>query len=469
MTPRLSRSLFPDLPALPERMIQFGGGNFMRAFVNWQMQQMNLKGLFNGSAVVVQPTAHGKSTVLMEQDGLYTVLLKGRLQGQLVNSSEVIATVSRVINPYTDYEAYLKLAEQDELEFITSNTTEAGIVYEAGLRREDAPHSSFPAKLTELLYRRFQLGKAGFIILPCELIEDSGEKLRRFVLQHAADWQLGDAFAAWVTEANTFCSCLVDRIVPGYPRDQADDLEQKLGYEDPFMVSAEPYHLWVIEGPAWLREKLPLAEAGLNVIVTDDLSPYRERKVHLLNGPHTAMVPLGLLAGLETVEDVMKDSDLGRFVHELMEDEILPVLKLPRAELLEYAAAIRERFNNPLIRHELASISLNSISKFTARLLPVLIRYQQAQGKLPRLLVLSFAALLLTYRGDLVARRDVPEVLEAVDRNWIDPESFVPGILKEERLWGMDLTAVPGLEALLGEHIGLLEREGVRASLHQLT
>ncbi|MCE3202223.1 tagaturonate reductase [Paenibacillus sonchi] len=468
MTQRLSRTTQPGLPQYPERMIQFGEGNFMRAFVDWQLQQMNQQGLFNGSAAVVVPIGQGLGGLMAEQDNLYTVLLNGIMQEQPVNSLEIITSVSRVINPYSDYEAYLALAENDELEFITSNTTEAGIAYQPEDRLEDAPPSSFPAKLTVLLYRRFELGKKGFVIIPCELIDRNGEKLKEIVQQYAAAWNLGEAFLQWLDAENTFCCSLVDRIVPGYPRDKAAELEAELGYLDKLMVTAEPFLFWVIEGPAWLSERLPLAKAGLNVVVTDDMTLYRERKVHLLNGPHTAMVPLAMMAGLETVEDVMNDETFYRFVRRLLDEELIPVLDLPQEELLSYADAVLERFKNPFIRHELASISLNSISKFKTRLLPVLLRYQQERGQLPPLITLAFAALLLSYRGDRVKRQDSAEVLAVFDQAWSQPSTFAASVLREVSLWGRDLTQVPGLTEAVDARLHQLQSSDSRAALQQL-
>ncbi len=441
----------------------------MRAFVDWQLQQMNNQGLFQGSAVLVQPIEQGLGELLAKQDYLYTVLLNGIMQGEQVNSREIVTSVSRVINPYTEHENYLALAENDRLEFITSNTTEAGIAYHPEDRLTDTPQKSFPGKLTALLFKRFQLGKKGFVIIPCELIDRNGEKLKQIVLQYAHEWQLGDAFLEWLEQENTFCCSLVDRIVPGYPRDKAAELEQKLGYKDNLMVTAEPFLFWVIEGPEWIEDRLPLAKAGLNVVVTEDMTPYRERKVHLLNGPHTAMVPLGLLAGLETVEDVMLDAEaFSPFIKKLMEQEIIPMLDLPEDQLLSYADAVQERFKNPFIRHELTSISLNSISKFKTRLLPILLRFQQETGTLPPLITLSFAALLLTYRGDRVPRQDSPEILALFDQTWGDPAGFVTSILKEESLWGTDLTKVPGLREAIETHIRQLEQGGSRSALQQL-
>jgi len=465
---RLSRAGFTDLPSYPERMIQFGDGNFMRAFVDWQLQQMNHQGLFGGSAVIIQPIAPRLNGMYAEQDHLYTVLLKGISNGETVNTCEIISCVSRVLNPSEDYEAYLALAGDDRLEFITSNTTEAGIAYHPGDKAADAPPVSFPGKLTALLHRRYQLGKKGFVIIPCELIDRNGEKLLGIVKRYGEEWNLGDGFQRWLEEENTFCCSLVDRIVPGYPRTQAAELEEQLGYRDTLMVTSEPYLLWVIEGPEWLQSRLPLAQAGLNVIITADMTPYRERKVHLLNGPHTAMVPLGLLSGLETVEDVMTDEAFSAFVRRLIERELIPMLNLPSGELKSFAEDVLERFRNPFIRHELGSIALNSISKFKARLLPVLLGYVSKRGELPPLLTLSFAALLYSYRGDVIARQDGAGVTALFDKAWADPETFVESILREDALWGTDLTAVPGLAARLNAHLDELETDGARSALLQL-
>lgn len=289
------------------------------------------------------------------------------------------------------------------------------------------------------------------------------------MLRYAADWRLGEPFATWLNRENTFCCTLVDRIVAGFPQEQANELERELGYQDRLMVASEPYLLWVIEGPSWLPARLPLAQAGLDVIFTKDLKPYREQKVHLLNGPHTAMASLGLLAGLQTVEEVMKDADFSAFVRRLMEDELLPGLHLPKPELHAYARAVRERFMNPFVRHELASIYLNSISKFTTRLLPVLLRHVQESRKLPGLLTLSFAALLLGYRGDRLERKDSPEVLAVFDEAWQtpDPNSFIRTILKSEVLWGLDLSDIPQLAEALKDDLMQLDQMGCRAVLRQ--
>ncbi|MEJ8305504.1 tagaturonate reductase [Saccharibacillus sacchari] len=463
--PRLSRNIVPKVAAFPEKVIQFGGGNFMRAFIDWQLQKMNHQGLFGGNAVLVQPISEEVNTKFAEQDYLFTVLLNGIENGQTVDSAEVVGSVNRLVNPYMEYETYLALADNDQLSIIVSNTTEAGIVYRPEDHLNDKPPAGFPAKLTALLYRRYSLGKSGFTIIPCELIDRNGEKLLEIVKKHAEDWMLDEGFHLWLDTQNTFCCSLVDRIVPGFPRGKEQELAQRLGYEDQLAVTAEPYLLWVIEGPEIIKEQFPLAKAGLNVVVTSDMTPYRERKVHLLNGPHTAMVPLGLLSGLETVEDVMNDEAFSTFLQSMIEQELIPMLDLPVEELQSYAQAVLERFRNPSIRHELRSISLNSISKFKARLLPILLRYVRERGELPPRITLAFAALLYSYRGDRIVRQDEASVLGVFDRAWADPDQFIPRILSQTALWGVDLNEIPGLSARLEGHMHELDSSDLQ--LHQ--
>lgn len=465
---KLSKQLKPNLSFFPEKVIQFGSGNFMRGFLNWQLQQMNNQHLFNGSAVLVKPTKHVSNPTLEEQDYLYTVVLEGFYQGQMVQTSEIITTANRLINPYEEWETYLQLAEQEELAFIISNTTEAGIQFDERDCSIDQPSTSFPGKLTALLFKRFQLKKPGFTIIPCELIDRNGDQLKEIVLQYASLWNLEEEFISWIHAENIFCCSLVDRIVPGYPRDTANLLNEEHGYIDNLMVKAEPYLLWVIEGPQELKESFPLEKAGLNVLVTDDMTPYRERKVHLLNGPHTAMVPLGLLAGLETVEDVMNDADFAVFINQLMQQEIMPLLPLPLDDLKAYAKSIIERFKNPFIRHELSSIALNSVSKYKARLLPLLIKYQEKQQQLPPYMTASLAALFLTYRGTQYKPKDSDEVLEAFSNAWENPETIAFTILNDKNLWDTDLTTIPNLAEEVTAYIHMLRKDGARAVLQKL-
>ncbi|MCU1446145.1 tagaturonate reductase [Cryobacterium sp.] len=468
---RLTSTIYPK-PELPTRAIQFGEGNFLRGFVDWQLQQLNKQGLFDGGVKIVQPLAGGLVAMLEEQDNLFTVLLEGKQDGAEVQSHEVITVVTGTVNPYTDYQAYLDLADDDDIEFIFSNTTESGIVYNADDKLGDTPHASFPGKLTALLQRRFELGKKGFTLIPCELIEHNGAKLKETVLATAANWQLSDAFVAWVDTDNTFYSSLVDRIVPGYPKDRAEELCAGFGFEDRLIVTAEPFLLWVIEGPSELTETLPLAKAGLNVTVTDDMTPYRERKVFLLNAPHTTMATLARLAGVETVRDVMLDADFGPLVEAVMYEEIMPVLDLPHDELAAYAESVKERFENPFMHHELAAIALNTASKFTSRLLPVLLGFHAKNGTLPRRVTLALSALLLTYSGDpaaTVTPVDSAETIAAFHAAYAaaadDTAAYVATILADTTLWGSDLTAIDGLVDLVSAGVTSLRTQGVRATL----
>lgn len=444
----------------PARVIQFGEGNFMRGFFNWQLQQMNKQGLFNGSAVVVQPIDHGLKELLAQQENLYTVILEGLVDGALSQTFEVVSTIDQVLNPYQQWEDYLALAEDEQLEIIVSNTTEAGIAFHPEDSLHDTPPHSFPAKLTALLYRRFQRQKPGFLIIPCELIDRNGEKLKEIVLQYAALWSLESDFVNWLEKENTFCCSLVDRIVPGYPSDKVAQYQEILGYEDAVMVTAEPFMLWVIEGSG-VAEKLPLQEAGLNVIVTEDMTPYREQKVHLLNGPHTAMVPLGLLAGLETVEEVMNDRDFAAFLDGLFQEELIPMLDLPKAQLTAYAEQIKERFRNPYVKHQLKSIALNSVSKFRARLQPVLSRYVQQNQQVPKRITAALAGLLTFYLTRPFQDDElVTTIFQQVKQ--LPAEEQIATLLKNEQLWHADLSF---MTETINEMCTCLKQDGPRQLL----
>lgn len=454
----------------PVKVIQFGEGNFLRAFIEWQIQQMNNKGLFKGSVALVQPIERGMIDRLDEQNNNYTVVLEGLLEGKKVQSDEIITAIDRTINPYKNFENYLKLADIESAEFIFSNTTEAGIAYNANDKLEDKPAKTYPAKLTQLLYRRFENKMSGFQIVPCELIEHNGDSLKRIVLQYAHLWNLGDKFVAWINNENSFYSTLVDRIVPGFPRDNKEEVFERIGYEDNMLVKAEAFLLFVIEGDKKLEEVLPLKKAGLNVIVTDDMQPYRERKVRLLNGPHTTMAPLALLAGVETVGDVMKDVDFLQFINDEMYDEISPMIALPKEELAMYVEAIKERFNNPFVRHELTSIALNSMSKCEYRLLPTIIQNIERTGKVPERITLAFSAWLYIYGPygqTAVEPQDTPDVMTALEK-MKKSDDFVTAVLGYEAFWGCDLTKYPELVAQVKKNIDDIQEVGTRALIKKI-
>ena len=408
-----------------ERFIQFGEGGFLRGFADWMIQKMNEKTDFEGSVVVVQPIEKGMCDMLAAQNCNYTHVIRGE-EGVEIS---VIDSISRCINPYADFEAYLALAEQPEMRYVISNTTEAGIAFSDADRLCDAPPATFPAKVTKLLLRRFECGLDGFVFLPCELIDRNGDNLKRTILQYADLWGLGDAFKVWVCEKNEFCNTLVDRINTGYPK--GEDLG--LGYEDNMVNTSEYFHLWVIETALDLGSELPFEQAGLNVIITkNELEKYRTRKVRILNGAHTSMVPFALLSGFDTVKSCTEDKDMLAYMRKCIFEEIIPTLDLPREELVDYAENVLTRFANPYIKHFLSSISLNSVSKFKVRVLPSILEYKKRFGTYPQTLVFAFAKLIDFYRTDMTC--DVAEVAAFMKT------ATIAEILANEALWGEDLT-----------------------------
>ncbi len=412
-------------PIRTERFIQFGEGGFLRGFADWMIQKMNEKTEFEGSVVVVQPIEKGMCDMLAAQNCNYTHIIRGE---EGVEKS-VIDVISRCVNPYTDFDAYLALAEQPEMRYVISNTTEAGITFSEADSITDAPPVTFPAKVTRLLQRRFELGLDGFVFLPCELIDRNGDNLRRTILQYADLWDLGDAFKSWVCEKNEFCNTLVDRINTGYPKGE----NLNLGYEDNMVNTSEYFHLWVIETALDLERELPFGAAGLNVIVTkNELEKYRTRKVRILNGAHTSMVPYALLSGFDTVKSCTENKEMLAYMRKCIFEEIIPTLDLPREELVDYAENVLTRFANPYIKHYLSSISLNSVSKFKVRVLPSILEYKKRYGNYPQTLVFAFAKLIDFYRTDMV--NDVPEVAAFMK------SATVAEILGNVTLWDEDLT-----------------------------
>ncbi|MBE6595721.1 MAG: tagaturonate reductase [Ruminococcaceae bacterium] len=410
-----------------ERFIQFGEGGFLRGFADWMIQKMNEKTDFEGSVVVVQPIPQGLCDKLEAQNCNYTHIIRGK---EGVEKS-VIDVISRTVNPYADYEGYLALAAIPTMRYVISNTTEAGIVFDDRCKATDTPPASFPAKVTQLLLRRFSLGLPGFVFLPCELIDRNGDKLREAVLQYADLWELGADFKAWVLAENEFCSTLVDRINTGYPKDET----LELGYEDGMVNTSEYFHLWVIETQMELGRELPFAEAGLNVIITkNELEKYRTRKVRILNGAHTSMVPYALLCGFDTVLSCMEDKDMHAYIRRCVFEEIIPTLDLPRAELEDYAENVLTRFANPYIKHYLSSIVLNSVSKFKVRVLPSILEYKHRFGTYPKTLTFALGKLIAFYKHG--APNDVAEVTAYLQ------EHSVAEILANTTLWDADLTAL---------------------------
>lgn len=411
-----------------ETVIQFGEGGFLRAFCDWMIDAMNKQGLYSGNIVVVQPIEKGMCEMLESQDCIYTHIIRGIVDGKEKVEKTVIDSISRTVNPYTDYKAYLDLAKNPDFRFVISNTTEAGISYEKEEMLTDRIQKSFPAKVTVLLYERFKQGLDGFVFLPCELIDKNGSTLKKIVLQYADDWNLGEDFKKFVEEKNYFMNTLVDRIVTGYPRGENIDL----GYEDNMLDTSEYFHLWVIEGEKSFEDEFPLKKAGLNVIWTNDMSNYRTRKVRILNGTHSSTVAYAMLEGFETVKDCMDDEKMSAFIKKSIFEEIIPTLDLPKEELLEFANAVLDRFKNPYIKHLWSSISLNLVSKFKVRVLPSILEHIKRLNKVPENLVFSLYCLIKLYKEG--KGTDDSDVIEFIKNN------DIKAILANEKFWDCDLT-----------------------------
>lgn len=449
----------------PVKILQFGTGNFLRGFAVWMIEILNEKTDFDGSIHIIQ--SHGKTIPeeFLRQNYNYHVIVRGFQNGKTIDEQKLITSISGVSNPNLDYGFYLDLAKNPDLEFIFSNTTEMGIVFDEKDTDPKKVPASFPGKLAALLYERFTFfegnEKNGLTILPCELIENNGEKLKDCVIRYAELWNFPQVFLAWLDTTCTFCNTLVDRIVPGFPKENFEEFEKKTGLRDNLAVVAEPYHFWAIEGPESLNTIFQTEKTGLNVSIVKDLQPFRLQKVRILNGAHTAMVPVAYLHGLRTVGEAMENPEISKFISDAIYNEIIPTLDLPIEELEQFAAEVLDRFRNPFIRHELISISLNSISKFKVRVLPSILEYHSRTGQFPENLIRSFADLIRFYKGyinvESIPLNDEQAVLAFFEKVWKNEntEEIIETVLSNEYLWGMDLSHIPGLKdqvvAFLGE------------------
>ncbi len=436
---------------MTERIIQFGEGNFLRGFVDYFIHKLNEKGLYDGSVVVVQPIEKGLVDVLNEQKGVYNLYLRGIENGREVCEHTEIHSISRGINPYADYEAYLSLAHNPDFRFVVSNTTEAGIEFNPDCKFTDKPAASFPGKLTQLLYERYKAGLNGYVFLACELIDNNATVLKECLNKYAELWELGDDYIAWLNNENTFCNTLVDRIVTGYPKAEAEKLCAELGYEDKLLDTAEIFHLWVIEGN--FENELPLKKAGFNVVWTNDVSPYKKMKVRVLNGAHTTIVFPAMLAGLETVEDCMKDIQVYLLLAVLFDKYVMPVLG-ETDEVKAFASAVKERFANPYIHHLLKSISLNSVSKFSVRVLPTVFDSIEKLGEVPKVSALALASLITYYKNNEVD--DNPAAVKYIKANTLTR------ILSNAELWGRDLSC---MLPLTEKAYNIIATDGIRKAI----
>lgn len=477
------------LRSAPEKVLQFGEGNFLRAFVDYWFDLANEKAGWNGKCCLVQPIAPGLAKMINEQEGLYTLYLRGSQEGRKVNDKRVISSVSRCLNPYEEkgFEEMMKVAVSDDLEIIVSNTTEAGIVYDASCELTDKPCSSFPGKLTQVLYARYRAEKPGIVMLACELIDDNGKELLKCVNRYIDQWNLEDSFRKYVNETCTFCGSLVDRIVPGRIRDPQEiaELEQLHGYADPLLDVGEVFGLWVIEGDAAkLNEILPFHQAGLdaNVFVTPNMTPYKKRKVRILNGAHTGFVLGAYLGGHNIVRECMEDKTVLGFMNKMLLEEVVPILPLDQKDCKNFAAAVQDRFRNPFVNHELMSISLNSTSKWRARCMPSFLEYHEKTGKLPPCLTMSFAAYIAFFSNDiqelnesgLVCRRPAGNTYTCSDDRWVlelyyalkgaSEEELVHAVMTNEQMWGRDLAEIHGFEAATVENLKKIRTQGALAA-----
>jgi tagaturonate reductase len=475
-----------ELLDLPEKAVQFGTGAFLRGFVGYFVDEANRRGRFNGRIVAVGSTGSGRDQRVNDQDGLYTLIIRGIEGGAPREEFRVIGSVSRALSAVTEWERVLECAREPQLEVVFSNTTEVGIaVDKRDVDPTATPPRSFPGKLTRFLYERaceFSFGwSKGVVVVPCELIENNGDRLREIVLETAARWGLGGAFLHWVEEAVLFCNTLVDRIVPGAPSaDDADRLRDLLGYRDELLTTCETYRLFAIEGDDQLRTRLGFTEGvDPGVRVVRDVSPYRERKVRVLNGAHTIAAPAALLCGCETVREALDDPLVGRFVRRTIHDEIVPSLDLPGVDA--YARGVLDRFANPFIRHALVDITLQATMKMRVRVVPSIVSFSERTGRPPAALAFGFAAYLLFMRGDYQAERrraglSVPpdDHGESVAAAWAalgDDDSdealgaFVAAVCADTSLWGADLADVPGFVAAVRDALIRIHRVGVPAAL----
>ena len=466
-----------EKPVLPIKILQFGEGNFLRAFVDWQIDLANEAGIMNHGIAIVQPIDKGMAGMLEEQDCLYHVYLEGVKDKKPVKDIRLVKSVQCALNPYEQYEAYEQIFLSPELEATVSNTTEAGIRYEEGDDLWALPPKSYPAKMTALLYKRFKHFEGdptkGLCIICCELIENNGSTLREYVLRHAEYNKLGADFVEWVEKYCHFCDTLVDRIVPGFPRENIAEIKEELGFDDNLVVKAEFYHLWAIGGPGYeeVQRRLPLDKAGLHVIFMPTIKQFRDKKVRILNGSHTGMVPIGLQIGCETVMDAFNNADLEAFVNTMVAEEVIPMIEEDQEELKVFASGILERFYNPYIRHLLKTISLNSLSKWETRNFPTVLDNWKKAGKVAEKELFTFAALLTLYSGKVdFTPDDTAEHVEFIQKVWNsdDVEATVKAIVENRNIWTVDFTEVaPFVEKVAG-YVKVILAEGMAAALKKM-
>ena len=432
---------------MKETVIQFGEGNFLRGFFNYFLDVMNKQGLYEGKAVVIQPRAGGKCALLNAQNCRYNLYLRGIEDGEIKQEHTLVESISRGVDPYKNFDEYMALADNPDFRFIVSNTTEAGIAFDDTCNFSDKPCKSFPGKLTQLLYKRYENNMQGFIFLPTELIDNNGDELKKCVLEYAKFWNLGEGFINWLENENTFANTLVDRIVTGYPNDETVEKHP----DDRFLDTAEIFHLWVIEGD--FESEFPLKKAAFNVVWTDDAKPYKKIKVRILNGSHTSLVAGAILSGIETVGDAMADELASAFLMKCLKEEILPTIG-ENDESRAFANSVLDRFRNPFIKHKWRAIVLNCVSKFAVRDLPTLLEYKEKNGSYPKCLTMALAYLIYFYKND--TPDDAADVMAKMKEN------SIADILSDTSLWQNDLS---DMTELVTAYYGKIEELGAKGAM----
>lgn len=464
----------------PIRILQFGEGNFLRAFVDWQIDKANEAGITDIGIAIAQPILDEQQSVLKmiemmnAQDNMYHVYLEGVENKQPAKDIRLVQSVMDSFNPYIDYAKYESYITSPDIKIIISNTTEAGIRYEEGDDLAAQPPKSFPAKITALLHKRFQhFGgdpEMGLSIICCELIEDNGTTLHEYILRHAKYNNLGEDFISWVESACCFCDTLVDRIVPGFPRETIGEIKEEIGYDDNLVVKAELYHLWAIGGAGYERvqRELPLDKAGLHVIFMPSIKQFRDKKVRILNGSHTGMVPIALQMGCETVMDAFNTPAIEKFVNDMVAEEVIPMIDEDQDELKSFASSILERFYNPFIKHMLSSIALNSLSKWEARNYPTAKDQWFKGGVVAKHEAFTFAALLALYSGKSgFEANDTREYVDFIQSSWdsANLHDTVARIVANRDMWIEDFSQIEGFVECVADYLSDIESLGMKDAL----
>ncbi|MEX1377495.1 MAG: tagaturonate reductase [Eubacteriales bacterium] len=472
----------------PSKVLQFGEGNFLRAFVDYIIDCSNNAGVFDGNITVVKPISYGSFERFTKQNNLYTVILRGIKNDETSVEKHIVTSITKTVDPFTQFDEYNKLMENPDFRFFVSNTTEAGIVYSDDDKFSDEIPNTFPAKVAKMLHQRYTIFNGdinkGFIFLPVELIEKNGDNLKKCVLQYCSLWNMDKDFVDWVENANIFCNTLVDRIVSGYPKAEEEQLWQEMGYKDELMVTGEPFGFWAIgsEKIEQVKKELHL-ESNVEIVMSEDIEPYKQRKVRILNGAHTSTVMGGYLCGKNIVAECMHDDDIRNYMLSCIYDEIIPNIDLDQKQLEDFAASVVSRFKNPFLNHKLLDICLNSTSKWRARVLPSFMDYYESEGKIPEKLTMSFAMYISFYKGlkkddngyynfrdgERYRVLDDEYALEVYRENSNkSSQELIKTVMTDTKLWGADLTEFDGFYDEVCSHIEEIEKVGMKSTLAKL-